>query len=82
MEYKIKDIRIYKAISKITKPIADATHNISEISFYIIEIELKSGIIGQGYLLSFHYSPNAILGALKDIKNFAIGYNVYETLKI
>ncbi|GAH03010.1 unnamed protein product, partial [marine sediment metagenome] len=82
MEYEIKNIRIYKAVSKITKPIADATHNISEISFFIIEIRLKSGIMGQGYLLSFHYSPNAILGALKDIKNFAIGYNVYETLKI
>lgn len=82
MEYEIKDIRIYKAVSKITKPIADATHNISEISFFIIEIRLKSGIIGQGYLLSFHYSPNAILGALKDIKNFAVGYNVYETVKI
>jgi len=38
--------------------------------------------MGQGYLLSFHYSPNAILGALKDIKNFAVGYKVCETLKI
>lgn len=79
---QIKDIRFYRAISKISQPIADATHEISEISFYITEIQLESGIIGQSYLLSFHYSPNAIEGALKDLKNFVPGYKVYETVKL
>ena len=64
----IKDIRIYQAVSKLSHPIADSTHDISKIAFYVLEVETKGGVIGQGYLLSFHYSPNAIEGALKDMK--------------
>ena len=66
----IKELRIYRAVSKLTKPIADATHDISEIAFYVLEAETGAGVVGQGYLLSFHYSPNAIEGALKDLKKF------------
>ena len=51
----IKDIRIFRAISERSQPIADATHEISEIAFYVLEVETKSGVTGQGYLLSFHY---------------------------
>ena len=65
MKTSIKDVRIYSAVSTLSKPIADATHDISKISFYVLEVELESGVTGQGYLLSFHYSPNAIEGALK-----------------
>ena len=31
----IKDIHIYRAVSRISKPIADATHDISKIAFYV-----------------------------------------------
>ena len=77
-------MRIYSAISKISKPIADSTHDISKIAFYVVEVETEDGIIGQGNLLSFHYSPNAIEGALKDIRKFVLerGYHVNETLRI
>ena len=34
MDTKIKKARIYRAVSKITKPIADSTHTISKIAFY------------------------------------------------
>ena len=51
----IKDIRIYQAVSKLSHPIADSTHDISKIAFYVLEVETKGGVIGQGYLLSFHY---------------------------
>lgn len=80
----IKDIRIFRAVSKITQPIADATHDISEIAFYVLEVETKSGVTGQGYLLSFHYSPGAILGALKDLKKFILSreYEVCQTQEI
>lgn len=81
MKHDIKDVRFYRAISKISKPIADSTHTISKIAFYVVEVETEGGCIGQGYLLSFHYSPNAIEGALKDVCNFARGYKVYETVK-
>jgi L-alanine-DL-glutamate epimerase-like enolase superfamily enzyme len=81
-EENILDARFYRATSKISKPIADSTHTISEIAFYIVEIELRKGLVGQGYLLSFHYSPNAIEGTLKDICNFARGYKVYETVRV
>ncbi len=81
MKETIKEIRTYKAISKLSEPIADATHEISEISFLVSEIELESGVTGQGYLLSFHYSPGAIAGAFKDLESFVPGYSVYDTVK-
>lgn len=81
---KIKDIRIYQAISQISQPIADATHDISKIAFYVLDVETYGGIVGQGYLLSFHYSPGAIEGALKDLKKFILerDYHIYETVQI
>lgn len=80
----IKDIKIFKAVSQISTSIADATHDISEIAFYVVNVETKGGIIGQGYLLSFHYSPNAILGALKDLRAFILQkeYEVCQTLEL
>lgn len=77
--HEIEDIRLYRAISPLSRPIADSTHTISEIGFFVAEIELTSGITGQGYLLSFHYSPEAISGALRDIVSMAKGVPVYET---
>ncbi len=82
MEHEIRDVRFYRAVSKISKPIADSTHTISEIAFYIVEVTTQAGIKGQGYLLSFHYSPGAIEGALRDVCNFARGFKVYETVKV
>ena len=80
----IKDIRIYQATSKLSRPIADSTHDISKIAFYILEVETAGGVVGQGYLLSFHYSPNAIQGALKDLKEFVLArdYQIYETVQV
>lgn len=81
---RFKDVRIYRAVSKISRPIADSTHSISEIAFYVLEVETEDGVIGQGYLLSFHYSPHAVEGALKDIRKFVLekGYGVYETVQV
>ena len=83
-QYSIKDLRIFRATSKISQPIADSTHDISRIAFYVLEVESEAGVVGQGYLLSFHYSPNAIEGALKDLKNFILGkdYQIFETLRV
>ncbi len=80
----IRDIRIYQAVSQISQPIADATHDISKIAFYVLETEAANGVVGQGYLLSFHYSPGAIEGALKDLKRFILDreYHIYETAQI
>lgn len=76
---KIKTVNLYRAVSPLSKPIADSTHQIPEIAFVIAEVELENGITGEGYLLAFHYSPNAIGGAMKDIKDFAVGYQAYQT---
>jgi len=83
-DMKIREMRIYKALSEISKPIADATHDISEIAFYVVEVESMDGVIGQGYLLSFHYSPNGIEGVLKDIKKFieSRNYSIFQTQDI
>ena len=82
MNTKIKKARFYRAVSRITKPIADSTHTISKIAFYVTEVETADGVRGQGYLLSFHYSPNAIEGALMDCCNLILDkeYNVYQTV--
>lgn len=81
---QIKDIKIYQATSKISQKISDATHDISNISFYIVELITEQNIVGQGYLLSFHYSPAAIKGALADLKDFILAgnYHIYETIKM
>jgi L-alanine-DL-glutamate epimerase-like enolase superfamily enzyme len=80
----LKNINFYEAESPLSANITDATHSIPAIKFIIAEIELANGIKGEGYLLSFHYSPNAIKGALADIKSFVLehGYEVTETEKL
>jgi len=78
----IKDVRFFEAVSPLTIPIKDATHSIPLIKFLITEIQLNSGITGQGYILSFHYSPHAIRGALKDAAEMVqSGFKVNETTK-
>jgi len=78
---KIQEVNLYRAVSPLTKPIADSTHTISEISFVIAEIVLENGVSGEGYLLSFHYSPKGIEGAMKDGREALLGkgYAVNET---
>jgi L-alanine-DL-glutamate epimerase-like enolase superfamily enzyme len=80
----IKDVRLYSAISQLSRPIADSTHKIPAIKFYVVEIETAVGVTGQGYLLSFHYSPAAIEGALKDLKKFVLerDYLINETIRM
>ncbi len=78
-ELEIKDLKIYKATTPLKKPISDATHTLTEISFIILRIRLENGIVGESYLLSFQYSPNAIVGALKDLIPIIKGYKAYET---
>lgn len=80
----IKDIRLFRAVSQISQPIADATHEISEIAFYVLEAETCAGVCGQGYLLAFHYSRHAVEGALRDLKDFILArdYEVCQTLEI
>lgn len=80
---KINNIVFYEAESELSKVIADSTHSIPSIKFIIAEIILNNGMAGEGYLLSFHYSPNSIRGALKDIKEFTLerNYDVTETYK-
>ena len=38
MKYEISDVQIYRAVSKMSRPIADATHTISDIAFYVVEL--------------------------------------------
>lgn len=80
----IKDVRLYSAISQLSRPIADSTHQIPAIKFYVVEIETAGGVTGQGYLLSFHYSPFAIEGALKDLKQFVLerAFSINETIRM
>ncbi|RKD19607.1 mandelate racemase [Pelobium manganitolerans] len=78
---KIKDYKLYKAKAKLKKPIADATHTLHEISFLVLRIQLENGIVGESYLLSFQYSPEAIKGALKDLLPEVKKFEVNETGK-
>ena len=84
MHPQIKEVNLYSAVSTLSKPIADSTHQLSKIAFYVAEVITADGIKGQGYLLAFHYSPHAIEGALKDIKDFILSrdYAVNETVRL
>jgi L-alanine-DL-glutamate epimerase-like enolase superfamily enzyme len=79
---QIKTYHLYKVNAALSKPIADATHTLHEISFLVLRLQLENGVIGESYLLSFQYSPHAIRGAMKDILPLIIGYEVYETGKV
>lgn len=79
---KIKNYSIYRAKSKLEKPIADSTHTLTEISFIVLRVEAGDGIVGESYLLSFQYSPEAIVGALKDHGEKIIGVPVNEIGKV
>jgi len=76
---KIKAISFFKAVSSLSQPIADSTHQIPEIAFIVTRIELDNGVTGDGHLLAFHYSPQAILGALRDLVPMVIDCEVSHT---
>lgn len=80
--HTIKNYSVYSAKAPLSKPISDATHTLTEISFLILRIETQSGIIGESYLLSFQYSPRAIAGALKDLGEMLIGEPIYDTVRV
>src|SRR5579862_6284791 len=75
----IRDIRFFKAVSPLSRPIADSTHTIPEIAFVVTRITLDNGVSGDAYLLAFHYSPHAIAGALRDVAPMAVGWEVSQT---
>lgn len=75
----IKRITFFRAVSTLSRPIADSTHQIPEIAFIVTRIELDNGITGDGHLLAFHYSPRAILGALQDAAPMVLGWEVSRT---
>lgn len=75
---KIKKYSIYTAKAALDKPIADATHTLTEISFIVLRLELNNGVIGESYMLSFQYSRQAISGALKDIAAMVIDQKVHD----
>jgi len=78
----IKSYHIFSAKAKLSKPIADATHTLTEISFIVLRIQLSSGVIGESYLLSFQYSPRAIAGAMKDAGEMVLGEKVHNTVTV
>ncbi|MDT0677626.1 mandelate racemase/muconate lactonizing enzyme family protein [Autumnicola musiva] len=82
MRDKISSFKIFSSRSILDKPISDSTHSLTEISFLIVRIQLENGIEGEAYLLSFQYSRNAIIGALKDVGEFLVGKHVNATAKV
>src|SRR5687768_12843689 len=74
-------VQMYKAAAPLRKPISDATHTLTEISFLVLRIQTRSGVTGESYLLSFQYSPAAIAGAIKDIAAIATNFSIWETDK-
>jgi L-alanine-DL-glutamate epimerase-like enolase superfamily enzyme len=69
----VRSLRFYEATASLDRPLSDSRQTIQALRFLIAEIELYNGQIGQGYLVAFHYSANAILGAFKDIEPMAVG---------
>lgn len=82
MSLTIRLYSVYTAKARLAKPIADATHTLTEISFFVLRLQLDSGITGESYLLSFQYSPGAIAGAMKDMGEQLIGAQVHDTVNV
>lgn len=78
----IKNYNVFTTKAKLEKPISDATHTLTEISFIVLRITLENGQVGESYLLSFQYNPQAIIGAIKDAGKLVIGEKVYDTVKV
>lgn len=79
---RIRNYKLYKTRATLKNPISDATHRLSEISFLVLRLQLENGIIGESYLLSFQYSPQAIRGAFIDLLPWVKGYEANETGKV
>jgi L-alanine-DL-glutamate epimerase-like enolase superfamily enzyme len=79
---KINSYSVYSAKAKLAKPIADATHTLTEISFIVLRLQTENGITGEAYMLSFQYSAKAIAGAIKDVGEMVIGAEVNDTVKV
>ncbi len=77
--HSVSKVDFFQADSPLSMSIADSTHQISKIAFIVTRIQLNSGITGESYLLSFHYSPNAIAGALRDVTEHILGFDVSQT---
>ncbi len=75
----IREFRCFSARSALSQPIADATHVIPAIEFVVGEVELANGVVGQCYLLAFHYSREALRGVLRDLAAFARGRDAVAT---
>lgn len=75
----VKNVTFYRALSPLSRPIADATHTIDAIAFVVTRLELSDGTVGESYLLAFEFSPEAIAGALRDAAPMVIGYPVSDT---
>ena len=78
----IKSYQVHSAKARLEKPISDATHTLTEISFIVLRIQLKSGVVGEAYMLSFQYSPKAIAGALTDVGEMILNEEVFNTVKV
>jgi len=79
MNTRIRKVHLFQALSPLSRPIADATHSIDRIAFIVTQIELESGITGESNLLAFHYSPQAIAGALRDLAPMVTEFHAHET---
>ncbi len=79
---RVNDYKIFSAKAKLENPISDSTHTLTEISFLVVRVTTEKGITGEAYLLSFQYSRNAIIGALKDVGEMILNKEVNETQKV
>ena len=76
---RITSVDFFEAQSPLSRPIADATHQIPAINFIIARVTLADGTTGEGYLLAFHFNAGAIRGALADVRALTIGREVSDT---
>lgn len=76
---RITKLEFFTAESPLSQPIADATHQIPAINFIVARLITAGGVVGEGYLLAFHFSPAAIRGALADTRGLALGHEVGDT---
>ena len=80
----IRSVQFFTAATPLARPIADSTHEITSIAFVITRLELASGVVGESYLLAFHYSRRAIAADLRRRSglSLAMGEREFDTLAL
>ena len=71
---KIRDVCTTLLSVPLDRPIADSTHVLNRIQWIVVEIITNQGLIGNSFMLTFDYGPDALQGIVEtELKKVVVG---------